>query len=60
MPLAISKNLLFFIDLDKFKFVNDAYGHARGDWLLQSAAKRLSHGITDADILARFGGDEFV
>jgi diguanylate cyclase (GGDEF)-like protein len=54
------KFALFFIDLDRFKHVNDHFGHARGDWLLQSATRRLSHGISEADLLARLGGDEFL
>lgn len=51
---------LMYIDLDKFKPVNDQYGHAIGDLLLQEVAKRMSDCLREADLLARIGGDEFV
>ena len=51
---------LFFIDLNKFKVINDTYGHDVGDKVLQEAASRLSHVIDDDDFIARLGGDEFV
>ncbi len=47
-------------DIDYFKSVNDRYGHAAGDKVLQSVAKKLSTGVRKGDILARFGGEEFV
>ncbi len=51
---------LFFIDLDGFKDVNDRYGHLVGDTLLQLVATRLRNSIRGTDLLARYGGDEFV
>jgi diguanylate cyclase (GGDEF)-like protein len=51
---------IHFIDLDQFKQVNDTLGHTRGDMLLQAVAHRLRENISDADVISRFGGDEFV
>lgn len=49
-----------FIDLDHFKNVNDIHGHRVGDFILQQAAQRLRTLMADSDIVARWGGDEFV
>lgn len=51
---------VLFIDLDKFKHINDTYGHPVGDQVLVTASKRLKQIARAKDIVARFGGDEFV
>lgn len=51
---------LMFLDLDKFKPLNDKYGHEAGDELLIEVGKRLKSSVREIDTVARFGGDEFV
>lgn len=63
LALASRRNstlALMFIDLDGFKLINDVHGHKVGDHLLQQVAERLGEGVRQADIVGRFGGDEFI
>ncbi len=51
---------LLYIDLDRFKVINDTLGHEIGDLLLKEAAERMTSCTRKADTVARFGGDEFI
>ncbi|WP_342550880.1 EAL domain-containing protein [Lysinibacillus sp. FSL M8-0216] len=54
------QHAVYFLDLDRFKQINDTLGHAVGDSILIEVAKRLKHLLKNKDIIARYGGDEFV
>ncbi|WP_419095971.1 putative bifunctional diguanylate cyclase/phosphodiesterase [Ureibacillus endophyticus] len=54
------QHAVFFLDLDRFKQVNDTLGHSIGDLLLVEVAKRIKRLLKHKDIIARYGGDEFV
>lgn len=53
------QSAILFIDLNKFKHINDTYGHAVGDLVLIATSKRIFQAVTSKDVAARLGGDEF-
>ncbi|MDQ7060433.1 MAG: EAL domain-containing protein [Sulfurimonas sp.] len=55
-----NKGAVLFLDLDKFKIINDSYGHKAGDRVLVEIARRLKDLLRDEDLIARLGGDEFI
>jgi diguanylate cyclase (GGDEF)-like protein/PAS domain S-box-containing protein len=67
MPLALSRSrragsglALMYLDIDRFKSINDSLGHATGDEVLKAFARRLQQSVRSTDTVARLGGDEFV
>jgi diguanylate cyclase (GGDEF)-like protein len=55
-----TKMAVLVVDLDDFKEINDRHGHAAGDEVLMTSAERMEQLVREADVIARFGGDEFV
>jgi len=51
---------VLFLDLDRFKQVNDQFGHEAGNDILQAVAEEIKHAVRASDVAARYGGDEFV
>ncbi|QSX78000.1 sensor domain-containing protein [Agrilutibacter solisilvae] len=57
---SFARAAVLYIDLDRFKIVNDVLGHAAGDRLLSAAARRIQRAVGSEGLIARFGGDEFL
>ena len=61
LPITVLANsAVIFIDIDKFKHINDTYGHSAGDDIIRMTSQRLVRCFRQQDLIARFGGDEFV
>ncbi|MNL34644.1 Response regulator PleD [compost metagenome] len=61
MPAVPGRNdAAMLLDIDHFKSINDRFGHAVGDSVLQEVAKRIGGSIRGGDVLARYGGEEFI
>ena len=60
LSLNLNNYAVAMIDLDRFKTVNDTYGHKAGDYVLAQSAKIIKNSLRDNDILIRFGGEEFL
>lgn len=58
-PMSRKNSALIFVDCNRFKKINDTYGHQAGDAVLQAAAERLRSRVRSHDVIARLGGDEF-
>ncbi|MGN5894601.1 GGDEF domain-containing protein, partial [Staphylococcus simulans] len=59
-PVQIGERALLFLDLNDFKAINDSYGHAAGDHVINCVAQRISRVCPEVSVLARIAGDEFV
>jgi diguanylate cyclase (GGDEF)-like protein len=60
LSISIYPLLLAYIDIDKFKYINDTFGHKEGDIILKEVVKFFKSILRDIDIICRLGGDEFL